>query len=140
MMKNLVGDVDKFIINTEERMLAVARQSISAVIEDAQVPVAKGGRMRVKTGFLRSSGLAELNTVPVGPTRGDPDGRYNWTADKLNLVLARMKLGDVFYFGWTANYARTREVFDAFLETAVQKWQTHVNNAVSYFRNKDSSK
>ena len=45
MMKNLVGDVDKFIINTEERMLAVARQSISAVIEDAQVPVAKGGRM-----------------------------------------------------------------------------------------------
>ena len=139
-MKNLVSDIDKFIINTEDRMLAVVRQSISAVVKDAQIPIAKGGRMHVKTGFLRSSGIAELNAPPVGPTRGDPDGRYNWTADKLNAVLARMKLGDVFYFGWTAHYAQTREVFDAFLETAIQKWQTHVNNAVSHFRNKDASK
>ena len=131
--------IDEFVINSKERMLAVVRQSISNVVEDAKTPVAKGGRMRIKTGFLRASGGASLNAPPTGPRRGDPKGTYTWAAESVNTVLAKMKLGDAFYFGWTAHYAKYREVYDGFLESAAQKWQTHVDAAVARFRQKDSN-
>lgn len=139
-IQDFTTQVDTFVINTKERMLAVVRQSISNVIEDVQTPVAKGGRMRVKTGFLRSSGGASLNAPPTGPTRGDPKRTYTWAAESINTVLAKMKLGDAFYFGWTAHYAKYREIYDGFLESGAQKWQTHVNAAVAYFKNKDLRK
>lgn len=139
-MKDLITEIDRIVINSNARLLAVVRKSISDVIEDAQTPVAKGGKMRVDTGFLRSSGLASLNAPPRGLGRGDRKGTYTWNGEAINSVLARIKIGDVVYFGWTANYAKYREVFDGFLESAVQKWQNHVNSAVQYFRNKDVSK
>lgn len=140
MITNLTSVIDKVVINTNARMLAVVRSAISDTIEQAQTPVAKGGRMRVKTGFLRASGGAALNAVPTGPRTGDrkaPDNYYSWKVESLNAVLARMKLGDTFYFGWTAHYAKIREVYDGFLETSVQNWQTQVNKAVQKFRNRD---
>lgn len=136
-MKDLVTQIDTIVIKTEARMLAVMRQSIANVVEDAQTPVAKGGRMRVKTGFLRASGLASLNAAPSGPRVGDKKKTYAWEGESVNTVLAKMKIGDAFYFGWTAGYAKYREVFDGFLESAIQKWQNHVDTAVQYFRNKD---
>lgn len=139
-MRDLKTQMDEIVINTKERMLAVVRTAISDTVEEAQTPVAKGGRMRVRTGFLRASGGAAINTAPTGPSRGDPKGNYTWKIESLNTVLSAMKLGDAFYFGWTANYAKYREVYDGFLESAVQNWQTHVNRAVNYFRNKDMGK
>lgn len=139
-MRDLKTQMDEIVLNTKERMLAVVRTAITDTIEEAQTPVAKGGRMRVKTGFLRASGGAALNAAPQGPSKGDPDGNYTWNIESLNTVLANMKLGDAFYFGWTARYAKYREVYDGFLETAVQNWQTNVNRATNYFRNKDAGK
>lgn len=140
MIKDLSLQIDEIVINTKARMLAVLRQSISEVVEESQTPVDKGGRMRVKTGFLRSSGIASLNAPPNGPNKGDPKGSYTWNGESVNTVLAKLKLGDVFYFGWTARYAKHREVFDGFLESAIQNWQIHVNKAVQYFKNKDVRK
>jgi hypothetical protein len=132
--------IDTFVINTKERMLGVVRQSISNVVEETQTPTAKGGRMRVKTGFLRTSGGASLNAPPTGPTRGDKHKVYTWDADSVNVVLAKMKLGDAFYFGWTAHYAKYREIYDGFLEAASQNWQKHVDRAVARFKQKDAGK
>ena len=126
--------IDNFVVNSEQKMLIVMRESIDAVVNDAQTPVAKGGRMRVKTGFLRSSGAAALNMVPRGATKGDPNMVYDYSGTSVNEALARMKIGDVFYFGWTANYARVREAYDGFLEVAVQKWQQFVNQSVGKFK------
>lgn len=139
-MKDLVTQIDTIVIKTKERMLAVVRQSISDVAKEAQTPVAKGGRMRVKTGFLRSSGIASLNSAPSGPRIGDKTRTYSWTGETIASTLAKMKIGDVFYFGWTAHYAKYREAYDAFLETAIQNWQIHVDKAVAHFKNKDVGK
>lgn len=143
--------IDKFIINSKARLVAVMRQSISETIDDAQTTRFKGGQMRVDTGFLRASGVASLNSAPIGLTVGRkrqpgevgkplPDyareERYS-KGESVNAVLAKLKIGDAFYFGWTARYAKYREAHDGFLETALQKWQSHVDKAVSYFKDKD---
>ena len=119
----------------EARAIEVLRQAAHDTIETAQVPVRKGGRMRVNTGFLRKSGAASINSLPAGPTRGDPKalpGSYdNGDGDISGLVeaLARLKIGDTLYFGWTAEYARAREATDMFMENAVARWQQFVKAA-----------
>jgi len=141
MSDNFHLQVKAWVDATEEQMLAVARNSIQAVVEDAQLegpskknPAGKGGRMRVDTGFLRSSGVAALNAVPRGPTRGEKDKTYTWDGQALLTVLMKMKLGDTFYFGWTAHYARYREVFDGFVIGATGKWQQIVDEQVRRFK------
>lgn len=136
-IKDLKTQMDKIVINTEQRMLNVVTKAIDDTVEDAQTPTGDGGRMRVDTGFLRFSGAAALNAAPTGPGRGDRKGRYTWNGEALNAVLARMKIGDAFYWGWTAKYARVREAYDGFLEIALQNWQTRVDAAVNYYRKKD---
>lgn len=133
--------IDKFVVDTQEKMLAVMRTSIDAVVKETQLPRKQGGRMRVDTGFLRWSGVSALNQIPRGPIRGRKRGKLDpkegmlaeYAGDGGKAVvtnLSRMKIGDVFYFGWTAHYARYREAYDGFLAAALQNWQTHVNNAV----------
>lgn len=128
--------IDEIIVNTEARLLAVMRTAISSTVEDAQTPVPKGGKMRVKTGFLRSTGLASLEGPPVGPTTGDKKQLYTWEGNPLNIVLAKMKIGDIFYWGWTAHYAKYREAYDGFLEAALQNWQTHVDAAIAILKSR----
>lgn len=129
--------VDQIIINTQARLLAVVKGAISDVIEEAQTPTAKGGKMRVKTGFLRSTGIASLNAPVSGPDNGDKKAAYAWANDSISLMLLRLNFGDVFYFGWTAKYAKYREAYDGFLESALQKWQIYVDKRVAFYKDKD---
>lgn len=129
--------IDEFVVNTKERLLAVTRQSIEDLVEEVQTPDSKGGRMRVDTGFLRHTGLSSLNSAPSGPNVRDKDRTYLYSGEPVNITLSRMEIGDTFYFGWTANYARHREVFDGFLEKGLQNWQKHVDNAVSKLKQRD---
>lgn len=122
---NFSAQVDEIVAKTQKRMLALSRESIQRVIDDAQTPVAKGGRMRVDTGFLRASGQGSLTGLPTGPVRGESKdkGFYdNGEKSVVELQLGQLQLGGIFYFGWTANYAKYREAFDGFLEAAVQSW------------------
>lgn len=137
---NFKTDIDRFVANTEQRLLNVVVGAIQSTVNEAQIPTKKGGRMRVKTGFLRASGIATLNVIPSGENKGDPKKTYEWDGEALVKVLDQMKFGDVFYFGWVAHYARYREAFDGFLEAAMQNWQKHVDTEVSYYRNKDAKK
>ena len=133
-------DIDRFVINTEERLLSVVQTALLDTINESQTITKEGGRMRFKTGFLRRSGAAALNIIPSGESRGDKTKTYTWDGDSVVKVIKQMKIGDVFYFGWTAHYARYREAFDGFLEGAVQNWQMNVNKAVNYYKNKDAKK
>lgn len=127
--KSFSAEVDDIIATVDARMTALMRQSLQDVINNAQTPTAKGGRMRVDTGFLRASGQASLTGMPSGPARGESKvkGAYKSEADYANTAsvtvsLTKLKVGASFYFGWTANYARYRELYDGFLEGALNQW------------------
>lgn len=125
------AQVEGFVTETEKRMVALAKQSTTDLINQVQTPVGKGGRMRVDTGFLRASGQMSLTGLPSGPVRGDPDKKYTWNKATAVADFANFALGSTIYFGWTANYAKYREAYDGFLITGIQNWQTIVNNVVA---------
>jgi hypothetical protein len=130
----------------EKGAIAVTRMSINDIVDDANLHTGKGGRMRVKTGFLRNSGRAKLNSWPVGPTRGDPNatlGQYDngssvaSNTESLVTALSTMKMGDTLYYGWTAAYAPAREAVDGFMESAIAKWRKIVEtNSRKYLSQK----
>lgn len=130
----LSTQVDRIVVDTEKKMLFVMRTAIDETVQDAQTLKTEGGRMPVKTGFLWQSGLSSLNAPPEGEAVGDWKESYSWVGEQLAVTLQRMKLGDTFYFGWTAFYASVQEVANGFLGAAVQNWQRHVDNAVSLLR------
>ncbi len=122
---SLTADIEDFVKTSEERMLTIMRQSIRDVHDNAQQSAKKGGRMRVDTGFLRASGKGSLSGMPTGPGRGESKVPNSYPYDEgagVIAALSKMKFGDTFYFGWTANYARYRELYDGFLEGALQHW------------------
>jgi hypothetical protein len=141
MSKKFAAQVDENIRESEERLQAVLQASVSDLIDYVQTPVGKGGRMRVRTGFLRASGRAGLDGMPSGPTRGEKEEPNSYdSAEKYSgdnsviLTLLNFTVGRTFYFGWTANYARYREVYDGFLEAGAQRWQQIVDANVAKVR------
>lgn len=124
MTQSFSAQVDDAIANSNKNLLILIQSSVQDVVHMAQTPVAKGGRMRVVTGFLWSSGQASLTGVPSGPTRGSltDENSYQFDASLASLTIAKMEIGSTLHFGWTADYAKYREMHDGFLETALQQW------------------
>lgn len=129
-MGKFVAEVDEIIRNVDARLTAVMRQSFQDVIDDAQTPVSKGGRMRVDTGFLRASGRVGFGGMPGGPSRGEKSGRYGYDESSVELALAQAEPGVTLFFGWSAAYAAPREAKDGFLAGAVARWQEFVSKNV----------
>lgn len=134
-MSTFEAQIKNFADLTERQLLGVAKQSAQDVVEDMQKPRAKGGRMRVDTGYLRNSLEASGSSMPaVNASAGPADGAtYSYSGSDITAFIAGMKLGSVGYFGYTASYAAAREYGangqapDAFVRGAAQKWQTFVN-------------
>lgn len=129
-MADYEAQIDRFILKTRRRMKAVVRGSVQDVVFEANTTTTKGGKMRVDTGFLRASGRISLTGMPSGPSRPPQDaGDATYTLDEASITagLAGVDLGDVIYFGWSAEYARHREVYDGFLESALMNWQKIVD-------------
>lgn len=132
--KRFSAQVADFVKESDARMNAVVLDAVSETINIAQIPVAKGGRMRVDTGFLRASGQVSFDTLPTGPQRGakGKDGKLTYQTDENYMVkLAGFKLGQKIYFGWSAQYAEVRNAYDGFLDNAVQQWSDTVNKSVA---------
>lgn len=127
MASEFSATISKFVRDNERVLIAVVQDATQSLIVDAQLPVAKGGRMRVDTGFLRLSGQVSLSGLPIGPSRKGETS----SAQDANLVIADVKPGDTIWFGWTAEYAIYREAKDAFLGLAVQRWQVFIDAAVA---------
>jgi len=135
--KQFVATVENWVADAEERALMVARDAIDNLTNDAQTTTDRGGRMRYKTGFLSASGRAALGSMPSGPNVRPVDavnGQFSWDGDAVTTVLASLEPGDVFYYGWTANYAEVRNTYDGFLDAPVQNWQKYVDDAVMRLR------
>ena len=126
-MSKFTADIDAFILKSNNLMEAVFKESAQRTIEEAQTPRAKGGNMRVDTGFLRNSGKASINALPIGETENTGVMQPDWNDSVASLTINRAKVGDSIYFGWTANYAQARENKDGFVRLAAQNWQKTVN-------------
>ena len=118
--------VTKWARKSEARMEAVFKTAVQDMIEDAQTPRDKGGRMPIDTGFLRNSGSAAINSIPTG-------------GGNTAVVISRAKLGDAIYFGWTANYAQYMEAKYAFMRMATQRWGQFVKVAARRIEQSGSS-
>lgn len=121
MPGTFAADLQRFGAKVQRRALDVARESIQDVIDDAQTPKAKGGRMPVDTGFLRNSLASGLNG-----SFGPPD------ANSYTLTIGQLDLGDVARFAWTAEYAIFQELGTSafagnhFVGVAAAKWPQFV--------------
>lgn len=134
--------IDSWVADTKERLVAVTRAAVGDVINEAQLPgpsvanpgADKGGKMPIATGFLRASGTSHLNSLPSGPTRGEskelnsyPSADDYTSTPQVGVDLAAMSIDDIFYFGWTAEYARAMNLKYGFVDAAIQNWQSHVS-------------
>lgn len=139
MDRNFSQQISDFVSKSKARTKAVIEESAKEVVTRAQRPAAEGGSMPVVTANLRNSLVVAISGNLVGK-----GGDSHITA------LARYKLGDEIFIGWTAAYARRMEYgFDdvdklgrvyrqqgyGFLRKAAQKWPSIVyNNARSLER------
>lgn len=136
MTKSFADQVQAFANKYEKRFRATARYAVQDTMEMAQKTVGAGGRMRVKTGFLRASVQAAIGHMPSGPTRGDEDLNYpegmQVAGEPVSVTLLRWNPAseEHLFIGWTANYARPREYVDGFLRGATEQWDVTVRQVV----------
>ena len=117
MATSFADQVGAFVAKSQPRMESVFRQSAQDVIEDAQQ------RVNVDTGFLRSSGDAALNKLPVGESVApEGAGGFTWDAGAALAVIAQAQLSDTVVFGWVAQYAPFVESRFGFMRLAAQNW------------------
>jgi hypothetical protein len=90
-------DITKWVEKAKAAPMAVVRETIQMVNNEivATTPV--------KTGFLRGSYAAAINTVPAGTGSGGA------ATAALNAVAAQLRPGDTYVMGNTAAYARRVE-------------------------------
>ena len=124
---------------------ATARTAVQSTVSLAQRVRESGGRMRVKTGFLRASIQGSIGHMPSGPTRGETSSKVTEyfpvgtqaAGEDISITLLKWDplTGDSIYVGWTANYARPREYYDGFLRGAVEVWDNTVDMAALKVKN-----
>lgn len=91
-------DVDQFIAGSKQKLLSFATE----FIQDLNQQVVE--RTPVNTGFLRGSWYAELNARPEAASGGgDKEGVLS--VSRMNLVVANLKLGDIYFAANGAEYA-----------------------------------
>lgn len=131
----LSATVTEFVADSQKRLDVLVLQSAEDLINEVKRDTSEGGKMRVDTGFLVSSGQVSLDGMPSGPGEGikrtadQPQGTRLYAKPGAAAIasLKGFKLGRAIYFGWTANYAKYREAYDGFLISGIQNWQTIVS-------------
>ncbi len=120
--EQFLAQIKNLIPKYQRNMGVIYQMSVADVIRTAQTPTAKGGRMRVDTGFLRNSLVGELRGTVA-----------NVGGDGYNLVIAQADAGEPLAFSWTAAYAVAREFGargqqpDFYARAAAQQWEKFVN-------------
>lgn len=123
MSKSFASQVGEFVAKSPDRMLAVFKQSAQDLVNEVQTPWYKGGNMRVDTGFLMNSGMAQLNGLPSGESvRPDEYDNKDYNTAPAFSVISSATLDDTIVFGWVANYAIFVEARFAFARLAAQNW------------------
>lgn len=130
-MTSFAAQVGSWVAATKERQTAVFRESVQRLVAEMQKPVARGGNMPVDTGYLRNSLLGSTTAIPTMRDQATAE------ADQIAATISGLDIGDTFYAGWTANYARhvhygTRgRQGRLWRDLAAQKWQRIVDGAAT---------
>jgi len=133
---SFAATVSAWAAKTKERMAEVRLQAAQDVIEIMQTSVAKGGRMRVDTGFLRASLQGQIGMGSFTP-KDKPPGvlRFDYDPKPINLLILNAGPAETITVGYTARYAAAREYGargqppDGFVRLAAQQWQRVVTEA-----------
>ncbi len=133
-MGEFSATAESWVTEVPERIVAVRNASVQDLADIMTTPVAKGGRMRVDTGFLRASLTASTTSIPlINPQARPADGQTYLPDNELSLVIAGAGPNDSIFLGFVAAYAAIREFGprgqpgDAFVGDAVLKWQPIVD-------------
>lgn len=124
-MGSFSASVSAWAAETQRRTEAVFKDSAQRLVKEVLTPVAEGGNMPVKTGFLRSSLRGSTETMPkVGDATATPAEGMFYAPDfgEIGLTIAGAKLGDTLYLGFTANYAPYVNAKRQFIDLAAQRW------------------
>lgn len=130
-MTSFSEQIAAFNRKAEKRIRAAGRDAVQETVAEAQTVRGRGGRMRVKTGFLRASIAAAIGQMPSGETENTDNETFNYQVDSIAATLLQWDPSseDKLFIGWTANYARPREYRDGFLRGAVENWEQNVKSA-----------
>lgn len=128
-MSTIKAQLDAWAAKAVGRTETVLRMAVDEMVEDMQETTSQGGRMRVDTGFLRNSITAGVGVIPSGPSdaRVDEQGASHNVFITINAWDGKQPL----YIGYSANYAAHRELYDGFIEGAVQRWPEFVDDALT---------
>lgn len=140
-MPSFSEQIAAFNRKAEKRLRAAGRDAVQMTLAEAS-EVRPKGRMRVDTGFNRSSLQASLDGMPSGPTTNENDTDYGdgereglpakqVAGEPVGITLLRWdpNTGKPFFAGWTSSYAVYREYQDGYLRGAVENWDQHVERA-----------
>ena len=131
-MSTFSAQIDAWVRETKERQTAVFRESSQRITEEILLPVAKGGHMRVETGFLRASLSASLDgalpqlaarpesAVEASRASGAPSIQFD--SSPVTLTISNADIGDKITFAFAANYARHVENRFAMVRLGAQRW------------------
>lgn len=111
--------VSDWVKESKSRQLAWVRTTLQDLDREIALPVARGGNMPVVTGNLRRSRLASTDSMPgIGERefKADPGGQITG-------VIANLRLGQKFFYGFQAIYARRVEEVRGFLRLGLQRFQ-----------------
>ncbi len=144
-MSKFMEEIELFIDEAIERRDLVLKYATQRLFDRVLTPVAKGGKMRADTGFLRASARVTLDN-PVLELRENPTGNrpesergipiYTLDEGAINLTLNSAEWGQDIYMTFTANYAIPREYGacgdpgDFFVRGNTALWQEDVDWAV----------
>jgi len=125
--QNFSAAVDKWVLETRQRMIAVFRTAAQFVVEDVIE------RTPVDTGYARASWTVSLDgPMPMRGAQGD-----GYQAPPYSLSIAGADLGDTIYLSAVANYmghleygARGRAGV-GMVRLSAQAWPQHVAKAVA---------
>lgn len=135
--------IDAWIGDAIERRDLVAKEAAQRQFERVLTPRAKGGNMRVDTGFLRASAKVSLDNPVLGLEENSAKGRsedqkgvviFPFDEGAISLTINRMEWGQTLWMVFSANYAKPREHKDLFVRSSVALWQDDVDWAVNLVR------
>lgn len=129
-------NIDKWVAQSEQRILAVWKESTKLTIRKAQE------RIPVDTGFARASIQASLESMPpIESGKSKPlTGTFQYNSSPVVLVIANAKLGQTIYVGWTANYVQalenghSKQAPSGFVGLAALEWDATVKQVTEILK------
>lgn len=126
---NFAASVDDWVKKTDQRMLAVFRESTQRVTSLAN------NAIPVDTGFARASVQASTESMPpiISGSKGENGRAYPGNFGQVSAVIANARLGQTIYVGWTASYVlpleygHSKQAPSGFVRIAAAQWERVVS-------------